>query len=367
MKKLLLFSFLLNIFLFYTCLSINNSYIFNNYNKSISNIVSNNEKNYKKNVILGIIQNYSFAQILPFFKSFIKTNFHNCDIVIFIRSVSMVIPNYLKSIGVIVYEIQKKFKSISVINLRWKLYINFLKRNRHKYKLVMHCDVRDTLFQKDIFQYYENYHPFLCIALEDGNLNQAVNKRWIVNYIGPEIHKKIQNERIICIGSLLGTIDIFIEFSNYFWYKLMKNKTSIEQGIANYIIYYEKKFKNYLIKSDNYGPIITIGLSKPESVIVDSEDNILNFKGEIAAIIHQYDRKKNITMKILNKYCPELIYYQKEINEINEYNQNVKYNQIKYINKINKIRIHFFIFFYFFTIIIAIKSNRNKRKIIQSY
>ena len=366
MKKLILFSFLLN-FLFYTSLGINNSYLFQNYYKNTSNRASDNEKNYEKNVILGIIQNLSFAQILPFFKSFIKANFHNCDIVIFIRSVSMVIPNYLKSIGVIVYEIQKKFKNINVINLRWKLYTNFLIRNRHKYKLVMHCDVRDTIFQKDIFKYYENYHPFLGIALEDGILNQKLNKKWIVNYAGLEIHKKIQNERIICIGSLLGTIDIFIEFSNYFWYKLMKNQTSIEQGIANYIIYYEKKFKNYLIKSDNYGPIITIGLSKPENVIVDSEDNILNFKGEIAAIIHQYDRKKNIKMKIVNKYCPELIYYQKKINDNNEYNQNVRYNQIKYINKINKIRIHFFIFFYFFTIIIAIKSKRSKRKIIQSY
>ena len=362
MKKLSLISFILNFFLFDESSCINNSFIFPNYNKTILNRFPNYKTNYKKNVILGIIQKYSLNQILPFFKSFIKANFHNCDVVIFVRDVPIIIPNYLKSIGVNVYEISEKYKNISVINLRWKLYLNFLIQNRQKYNFVMHCDVRDTVFQKDIFQYFENYQPFLGVALEDGILAQTVNKRWIVNYAGEEIHKKIKTERIICIGSLWGTIDKFIEFSNYFWYKLIKNQTSIEQGIANYIFYYEKMFNNCLIKSDNYGPVMTIGLSKTENVTVDSQDNILNFKGEIAAVIHQYDRKKNITMKVINKYCPELIYYQTEINNNNKFNENIRYYQIKHLNKKNKNNIYLFILFYVFTIIIVIKSKRNKRK-----
>lgn len=362
MKKLALISFIFNFFLFNESSCINNSFIFPNYNKSLLNRFPNYKTNYKKNVILGIIQKYSLNKILPFFKSFIKANFHNCDVVMFVRDVPIIIPNYLKSIGVNVYEISNNYKNINVINLRWKLYLNFLIQNRHKYKLVMHCDIRDTILQKDIFQYFENYQPFLGIALEDGILDEKLNKKWIVDYAGVEIHKKIQNERIICIGTLWGTIDRFIEFSNYFWYKLIKNQTSIEQGIANYIFYYEKMFNNCLIKSDNYGPVMTIGLSNSENVTFDSQDNILNLKGEIAAVIHQYDRKKNITMKVINKYCPELKYNQKEINNSNKYNENITYYQIEHLSKKNKNKSYLFILFYFFIIIIVIKSKRNKRK-----
>ena len=116
------------------------------------------------------------------------------------------------------------------------MYVDFLIKNKYKYKLVLHCDVRDTFFQKDIFKYYENHEPFLGVAIEDGTLNEFLNKKWIVDFAGDKIHEKIKNERIICIGSIWGTIDKFLEFSIYFWNKLIKYLAFIEQGIANYII-----------------------------------------------------------------------------------------------------------------------------------
>ena len=157
--------------------------------------------------------NYKLDKILPFFKSLIKANFHNCDVVIFVRDVSKIIINYLDSIGIIVYEIPKKYKNINIINLRWKMYLNFLEINKHKYKLILHCDIRDTFFQKDIFEYYQNHEPFLGVSIEDGTLNEKLNKKWIINFAGDKIYKMIKNERIICIGSLWGTIDKFLEFS----------------------------------------------------------------------------------------------------------------------------------------------------------
>ena len=38
---------------------------------------------------------------------------------------------------------------------------------------------------------------------------------------------------------------------------------------------------------------MTVGLSN-KNYSYDSEDNILNLKGDIAAVIHQYDRKPKI-------------------------------------------------------------------------
>ena len=321
-KKLLIL--LIYCFLNIDCSCVNKSYLFRNNSESLLNIQSNLTTNNKKNVILGIIQRYSIDTILPFFKSFIKANFRNCDIVIFVRNVPKIIINYLNSIGVIVIRISNKYKNIRIINLRWKMYIDFLIKNKYKYKLVLHCDVRDTFFQKDIFKYYENHEPFLGVAIEDGTLNESLNKKWIVDFAGDKIHEKIKKERIICIGSIWGTIDKFLEFSIYFWNKLIKYPAFIEQGIANYIFYYEKKFKNYLIKSDNYGPIMTLSLTKKEKIKIDSNDNILNFKGEIAAVIHQYDRKKHLVIKVKNKYCPELVYYKTIINDSNEFKGKIR-------------------------------------------
>ena len=313
MKNILFIVFII-VFLYINNSNLNESYKFHNNYKTSLNINSNNSEK-KKNAILGIIQGYSIDNIFPFFKSLIKADFLNSDIVIFVRNVSKIIIKYLDSIGVIVYEIPNKYKNIKIINLRWKLYINFLKRNIHKYKLILHCDIRDTFFQKDIFKYYENHEPFLGVSIEDGTLNEDLNKKWIIDFVGDKIYNMIKKERIICIGSIWGTIDKFLDFSIYFWNKLKKNPTSIEQGIANYIFYYEKMFNDCLIKSDNYGPIMTIGLTKNEKIIMDSNDNILNFKGEIAAVIHQYDRKEAIVMRIKKKYCPELLYYDKAIND----------------------------------------------------
>ena len=54
---------------------------------------------------------------------------------------------------------------------------------------------------------------------------------------------------------------------------------------------------------------MTIGLTESKKIILDEEDNILNFKGEIASVIHQYDRNADIMLKVMNKYCPELLMF----------------------------------------------------------
>ena len=86
----------------------------------------------------------------------IQSNFQNYDIAIFVRNVGKLLINYLKKIGVFVIEIPNKYKNIGIIHLRWKMYITFLEINKNLYNLVFHCDIRDTFFQKDVFDYFLN-------------------------------------------------------------------------------------------------------------------------------------------------------------------------------------------------------------------
>ena len=52
---------------------------------------------------------------------------------------------------------------------------------------------------------------------------------------------------------------------------------------------------------------MTIGLSNRSNIIIDKNKNILNFRSEIATVIHQYNRKPDIVKIIEDKYCPELL------------------------------------------------------------
>ena len=84
-------------------------------NNNITNINSDFEKpldsskniQNKKNVIFGIIQKFSFNRLFPFFQSWIKANFENCDMVIFVRYFSPKIIDYLINIGVLIHVIPK--------------------------------------------------------------------------------------------------------------------------------------------------------------------------------------------------------------------------------------------------------------------
>ena len=304
----------------------------NNIKNDLSSL-NNNKYIIKKNVVLGIIQKYSLSKVIPFFNSFLYTNLTNCDIVMFVRNVSPSLINYLKSIGVLVYQISKIYNNIRrPTHLRWKIYMNFLEENKNRYNLVFSVDVRDSFFQKDIFKYYDNYSSFLGIALEDGTLNETVNKNNIIKLVGIEKHNKIKDERIICMGTVLGTVKEFMDFSKIMWEKLkFFNFPRSDQGLANFLFYYDKIMNNSLIKTDNNGPIMTIGLSEVENITLDYQDNILNYNGEIASVVHQYDRKKNIQMKIFKKFgkiLPKPI--KQEINHLNNLSDNKIYNNSNY-------------------------------------
>lgn len=284
----------------------------NNFNSD-----SNKNSNFKnKNLLIGAIEKYDWGTIELFFKSYKKAGFHNCDCVMFVRYMSEETKNKMKSCGVIIYETPEQYSNKKIINYRWKLYEDFLNIYKDKYKLVFTADLRDVFFQKDVFKYFENYKSFLGVSIEDGNLSEYCNKDWLLKAYGEDIFKTLQNERIICVGTVWGTIDKFYEFSKIMWEILDSewslSKKIVEQAVCNYLIYHDKLFNDSLIISDNKeGAVMTIGITKRENIHFDSENNMLNGNGEIAAVVHQYNRFRDIIILMKNKYCSEKNNYRK--------------------------------------------------------
>ena len=125
----------------------------------------------------------------------------------------------------------------------------------------MHVDTRDSIFQQDIFQFYDNKRPFLGIAVEKNYLNEILNRRWFINSFGRDIYQKVKNERIICGGTVIGTADKFLLLANKIWDKVKLNpfnKRKNDQVVLNYLIYIEKIFDDCLKKSENKDGYIVI-------------------------------------------------------------------------------------------------------------
>lgn len=267
----------------------------------------------KKKLLIGSVENYNWEIMEPFFESLKSVEFENCDCIIFVNNILPETIEKIKSFGVIVFPIPKKYLNTTIINYRWKLYHDFLNDSWGKYNLVFTADIRDTIFQKDIFKYYENQQSFLGVGIEDKTLfNSSFNRKWLINAYGEELIKSIKNERIICVGTIWGTPDKFSEFSKIMWEKLSSNWSKrvkvIEQAVANFMIYHDKMFKDCLIKSENKnGQVMTIGNAIRETIKLDSNNNILNGNGDIASVIHQYDRKSDISIILKKKYCSKTI------------------------------------------------------------
>ena len=262
----------------------------------------------KKNLIIGAITNYVWGDVEPFFNSFKQANFENTDCVMFVHNMASRTLNKIRECGVKIFQIPSKYKHGCINDCRWEIYRDFLKDKCELYNIIFTADVRDSFFQKDLFKCHDDSKPFLCVALEDFTLTEGTNRSWLTKIYGSEIYETIKNNRIICTGTVLGTCKEFFEFTTAITNEI--NSDSYEhfriadQGCGNGIIYHKKMFHDVLKTSTNYdGYIMTIGLTKPEDIKLDANGNIFNGVGEIAAVVHQYDRKPVIIAVAQARYC----------------------------------------------------------------
>ena len=316
----------------------------NKYHIENNNLRNLNSVNFgRKNLIIGLIKGYNWSIIRTFFISLISAKYQNYDLVIYVDKLSEETLNKIKLCGAIVIDIpQKNLNYHELVKYKWKLFSDYLKENRDKYNLVFTTDVRDVIFQKDIFKYYENNNkPFISFTLEDVTLRNQVNEHWVKQFCkNDKEYERIADEQAINGGIIISNTDLFIEFCDALLETLSKSSKIFEQGAINYLIYYKKLFSDSVIITDNNGPIMTIFINKKNITHLNSENYLLNYKGEIAAIIHQYDRKPEIIRIIKFKYSDDILqkYFSPDkIKEANNVNSDYQ-NKIKDKNRINKIR-----------------------------
>lgn len=347
-----------------------NHYNENKINLNFRHLNDNSNNPDKKNVIIGLIKGYTWSIVKPFFISLITANIKNCDLVMFVEKIPEETLNKIKLCGAIIKEMpMKELGFQDLVKYRWKIFGDFIKENKDKYGLVFIADVRDVIFQKDIFQFYDNTKSFIGFTFEDITLRNQVNKNWVKYFCkNNKEYNTIADERVICGGTIIASVDKFIEFIDILWEAIANLTNFFDQGAINYLIHYKKILNDSIIFSDNNGPIMTICVTKRNKIILDNDDNVLNFQGKIAAIVHQYDRKPDIIRKMNRKYSDDILNKYYNINKIEEDKRvNEEYlAQKKYKNRIKIIRKTILIIILIISIILIIYIRAKRSGLIKT-
>lgn len=260
-----------------------------------------------KDLIMGMVMNYDWNMIEPFFVSLRKSGFSG-DVVIFVANISDTVQQKLQEYGVTVVPFQRVGleQIISPNDYRYYLYLIYLERFKDKYRLVLLTDVRDVIFQAVPFPWFLPPDR-LSVAVESRRkaiYDDVCNTRWILTKFGTHIFHELCGYPSICSGTTIAPTDIMLSYLNkmiscIFWqggyFKL------IDQGVHNYLLY-TNQVGPAAFMDNNSGVFFTLGLEEPDQIIVNLQGKITTQSNTVPAIVHQYDRHKDLVDFINRTY-----------------------------------------------------------------
>ena len=251
-----------------------------------------------KNLVLGVATGYDWYKLEPFVTSF-KRYSKNTDLVLFVDNISDFTRATLTGGGAELLPVPAEFKSAHIVAARWGFFKNFLDERGKYYNQVLIPDVRDLIFQGDVFEKYADLQNFLGYTLEDDLIKNPtinVNYNWITNLFSKDEADKLAEKQIICSGTVLGTVEE-VKICCEKIYELVKNCVThgSDQAALNYIIYEKLLPIENIIEIDCYtGNILTAYLYHKHHPFEIKEGMILRGDGGIPAVVHQYDRQRSL-------------------------------------------------------------------------
>ena len=272
---------------------------------------------HKRNLILSCLHNYNYPVIQPFLKSLRATGF-NDDLVIFTSgTVSNITKKLLKKQGAIIIEFETTFPfiegyadvfnhivpSISLNNYRFLFYLKYLENNAGKYENVMLTDIRDVVFQKNIFDNIVNNHIYYF--LEDASevfRSSQMNYKWCLYANGEAVTNKIIDENVSCAGITLGAYSLMVDYLKYIKSRLDFREDlrwGLDQGIHNEYVYNVPN-DDAMIIPNTFPLVLTLGACK--SFKRNADGMLINDLKEVYSVIHQYDRFGDLIVDFKKKY-----------------------------------------------------------------
>ncbi|MBP2626001.1 MAG: hypothetical protein H6Q68_712 [Firmicutes bacterium] len=248
--------------------------------------------------------NYDWKIIEPFFVSLHKTSFAG-DLVVFVSNVHEDVIQKMQEYGAITIAFSQTGLEniISPNDYRFYLYDQYLMNSQNKYRFVMLTDIRDVVFQDTPFLSFLPQDS-ISVAVESQTIKikeQIHNSRWMLTKFGPYIYSLISQNNILCCGTTIGPVRLIREYIKKMIYCIFYEGyyQDVDQAVHN-VLLYTGEVAPVQCFDNNSGLFLTVGISQECSI--DSNKKILTLDGKISAVIHQYDRHKNLVDLVDSMY-----------------------------------------------------------------
>jgi len=285
--------------------------------------------NNNKNLVLGAAFGYEIEDVKNFILSFRKFNLKDDICLLVDPYISSSLENFYKEnkVTILKISIDDEYKNINKNNIRYLYYNEYL--NNNLYNNILLSDVRDVIFQENIFNSIEEFGSYIYFFEEEKNIGYSeANFYWIKSLYNEEILQNLKNQKIICSGTTIGSSDNIITYINYMVDNILKFREShysyiniepIDQAIHIHLRYYFPNIFNNLIIKENGDMVGTIRLNPIEDFDLKhlNKGRNIKFKNKIPPIIHQYDGFGKIENFINSQYTTPLDSYFDKIFYIN--------------------------------------------------
>jgi len=236
-----------------------------------------------KQLVLSLC-NYTWNNSKIFVKSLRDTGY-NGDIVFVEGTQDAFTLSKYKEYKVSILPCGKGMKDIVLVIL------SFLIHNEDIYNNVLLSDSRDVVFQYNPFDYMKDYK--LHLTCEDLKIKeQRLNVGWMKQDYGSDVLAQLENETIICAGTVYGGITSIIDWID----KLLINLPKTSQSTLNYL-FRTGKLEAIAEPNDGHSIVWTIGTkidTEHDDFYKIKEHLITTIDDIIPPVIHQYDRHHRI-------------------------------------------------------------------------
>lgn len=185
-----------------------------------------------------------------------------------------------------------------VLHLRYRrylLYAEFLQQHSADFDRILLSDGRDVFFQADPFAW--RWTPGVHFFLEDASQRIGAcrsHRLWLSCQFGQSFLEQNVQKTAACSGTTFGDTASIRQYLDAMIATTMKarNLAKIsggDQGIHNYLLI-QNLLKDIVVHRNRRGPVLTMGVMSETDFRTDSHGQVLNENGEIAPVLHQYDR-----------------------------------------------------------------------------
>jgi hypothetical protein len=289
-----------------------------------------------RNLVLGVIENYSFGQIAPFLLSLRQTGYAG-EVVFFYHGIDRRSIEAIQGLGVellpfrnargassgtirhLLDRLSHRYHSwkwpwyehgwrflLSAAKLRYYLYHRFLQRNRQRFHRVLLVDTRDVFFQADPFA--QTMEEDLVFFEEGHALNYGkINAGWLRSQFGQKTFDRLGSRTTLCAGTTMGTPDALCCYLERVMQTIRRAKGQDQprgdQAVHNVVAYEELRDAPFSLRlcPNGAGPVYTLTQYVPPAEIrLSPRGEVVNAEGDVVPIVHQYDRHPDIARALLS-------------------------------------------------------------------